>query len=76
PHPPPTNPPQDYSSLPLKTLKPDVERAFGEPLTEPVISVPAYISDAQRKATRIADELAGRRVQELINEPTAAALAK
>ena len=51
------------------------ERALGEPVTEAVISVPAYFSDAQRKATRIAGELAGLKVDKLINEPTAAALA-
>ncbi|RMR09973.1 molecular chaperone HscC [Pseudomonas syringae group genomosp. 7] len=67
--------PEELSSLVLKSLKADVERAFGEPVTEAVISVPAYFSDAQRKATRIAGELAGLRVEKLINEPTAAALA-
>ncbi|MCL6306726.1 molecular chaperone HscC [Pseudomonas syringae] len=67
--------PEELSSLVLKSLKADVERAFGEPVTEAVISVPAYFSDAQRKATRIAGELAGLKVEKLINEPTAAALA-
>ncbi|POD70248.1 molecular chaperone HscC [Pseudomonas syringae group genomosp. 3] len=67
--------PEELSSLVLKSLKADVERAYGEPVTEAVISVPAYFSDAQRKATRIAGELAGLKVEKLINEPTAAALA-
>ncbi|WP_074864423.1 molecular chaperone HscC [Atopomonas hussainii] len=67
--------PEELSALVLKSLKADVERAFGEPVTEAVISVPAYFSDAQRKATRIAGELAGLKVEKLINEPTAAALA-
>ncbi|QIH10833.1 MULTISPECIES: molecular chaperone HscC [unclassified Pseudomonas] len=67
--------PEELSALVLKSLKEDVERAYGEPVVEAVISVPAYFSDAQRKATRIAGELAGLKVEKLINEPTAAALA-
>ncbi|PWK30530.1 molecular chaperone HscC [Pseudomonas sp. B21-040] len=67
--------PEELSALVLKSLKEDVERAFGETVHEAVISVPAYFSDAQRKATRIAGELAGLKVEKLINEPTAAALA-
>jgi molecular chaperone HscC len=67
--------PEELSALVLKSLKADVERAFGEIVTEAVISVPAYFSDAQRKATRVAGELAGLKVEKLINEPTAAALA-
>lgn len=67
--------PEELSALVLRSLKEDVERAYGEPVTEAVISVPAYFSDAQRKATRIAGELAGLKVDKLINEPTAAALA-
>ena len=67
--------PEELSALVLKSLKADVERAFGEPVTEAVISVPAYFSDAQRKATKVAGELAGLQVEKLINEPTAAALA-
>ncbi|PMZ32693.1 molecular chaperone HscC, partial [Pseudomonas sp. GW247-3R2A] len=51
--------PEELSALVLKSLKEDVERAFGETVHEAVISVPAYFSDAQRKATRIAGELAG-----------------
>jgi len=67
--------PEELSALVLKSLKADIERAYGEPVLEAVISVPAYFSDAQRKATRIAGELAGLKVEKLINEPTAAALA-
>lgn len=67
--------PEELSALVLRSLKEDVERAFGEPVEEAVISVPAYFSDAQRKATRIAGELAGLKVEKLVNEPTAAALA-
>ena len=66
---------EELSALVLRSLREDVERAFGEPVTEAVISVPAYFSDAQRKATRVAGELAGLKVERLINEPTAAALA-
>lgn len=66
---------EELSALLLRSLKEDVERSFGEVVTEAVISVPAYFSDAQRKATRVAGELAGLRVERLINEPTAAALA-
>ncbi|POA50987.1 MULTISPECIES: molecular chaperone HscC [unclassified Pseudomonas] len=67
--------PEELSALVLKSLKEDVERSYGEPVVEAVISVPAYFSDAQRKATRIAGELAGLKVEKLVNEPTAAALA-
>lgn len=66
---------EELSAMVLRSLKEDVERALGEPVTEAVISVPAYFSDAQRKATRVAGELAGLKVEKLINEPTAAALA-
>ncbi|MET1078629.1 MAG: molecular chaperone HscC [Pseudomonas sp.] len=67
--------PEELSALVLRSLKADVERVYGLPVTQAVISVPAYFSDAQRKATRIAGELAGLQVDTLINEPTAAALA-
>ncbi|MFK7698243.1 molecular chaperone HscC [Pseudomonas caspiana] len=67
--------PEELSSLVLRSLKEDVERQFGVTVTEAVISVPAYFNDAQRKATKIAGELAGLKVERLINEPTAAALA-
>ncbi|MGO4701342.1 Hsp70 family protein [Dyella sp. 2RAB6] len=67
--------PEELSALILRTLLADAEAATGEKVSEAVISVPAYFSDAQRKATRAAGELAGIRVERLINEPTAAALA-
>ncbi|MGL5632112.1 MAG: Hsp70 family protein, partial [Azovibrio sp.] len=63
------------SALVLKSLVADAEAVLGQKIEEAVISVPAYFSDSQRKATRIAGELAGLRVERLINEPTAAALA-
>ncbi|WP_431081410.1 molecular chaperone HscC [Pseudomonas thivervalensis] len=66
---------EELSAMVLRSLREDAERHFGEPVEEAVISVPAYFSDAQRKATRIAGELAGFKVERLINEPTAAALA-
>ncbi len=67
--------PEELSALVLRSLLADAQAALGETITEAVISVPAYFSDAQRKATRSAGELAGVRVERLINEPTAAALA-
>ena len=67
--------PEELSALVLKSLIADAESCTGEKVTEAVISVPAYFSDAQRKATRSAGELAGINVERLINEPTAAALA-
>ncbi len=67
--------PEELSALVLRALLADAEAALGEKITEAVISVPAYFSDAQRKATRSAGELAGVRIERLINEPTAAALA-
>ena len=67
--------PEELSALVLRSLLADAESALGEKIQEAVISVPAYFSDAQRKATRAAGELAGVRVERLINEPTAAALA-
>lgn len=67
--------PEELSALILKALKADAEAALGEPVTEAIITVPAYFSDAQRKATRAAGEIAGLRVERLLNEPTAAALA-
>jgi molecular chaperone HscC len=67
--------PEELSALILRSLIADAETALGTKIDEAVISVPAYFSDAQRKATRVAGELAGIRVERLINEPTAAALA-
>ncbi len=66
---------EELSSLVLRSLKADAEAMLGEPVTEAVITVPAYFSDSQRKATRIAGQLAGLHVERLVNEPTAAALA-
>ncbi|GLQ96106.1 molecular chaperone HscC [Dyella mobilis] len=67
--------PEELSALVLRSLLADAETALGAKIEEAVISVPAYFSDAQRKATRAAGELAGIKVERLINEPTAAALA-
>ena len=65
----------ELSSLVLRSLKEDAETYLGEPVTEAVISVPAYFNDNQRHATKQAAELAGLTVRRLINEPTAAAMA-
>jgi len=67
--------PEELSALVLRSLIADAEAALGGKVREAVISVPAYFGDAQRKATRAAGELAGIRVERLVNEPTAAALA-
>jgi molecular chaperone HscC len=67
--------PEELSALVLKSLKADAEAALGEVVTEAVITVPAYFSEAQRRATRIAGQIAGLKVDRLLNEPTAAALA-
>ncbi len=67
--------PEELSALVLKSLKADAEAAFGGTVSEAVISVPAYFNDTQRKATRIAGEMAGLTVERLVNEPTAAAMA-
>ena len=66
---------EELSALVLRSLKADAEAFLGEPVTEAIVTVPAYFSDAQRKATRLAGELAGLKVERLLNEPTAAALA-
>lgn len=67
--------PEELSALVIRSLLDDAETALGTRPVEAVISVPAYFSDAQRRATRRAGELAGLRIDRLINEPTAAALA-
>lgn len=66
---------EELSALVLKSLKADAEVFLGEPVTEAVITVPAYFNEAQRRATRTAGELAGLKVERLLNEPTAAGLA-
>jgi len=66
---------EELSALVLRSLVADAQAALGTEVKEAVISVPAYFGDAQRRATRTAGELAGLRVERLINEPTAAALA-
>ncbi|WP_139902814.1 molecular chaperone HscC [Clostridium thermarum] len=66
---------EELSSFILRSLKEDAEYYLGEEVTEAVISVPAYFSDARRKATKRAGELAGLKVERIISEPTAAAIA-
>lgn len=67
--------PEDLSSFVLRVLKEDAEKYLGEEVTEAVISVPAYFDDKRRKATKRAGELAGLKVERMISEPTAAAIA-
>ncbi|WFN90108.1 molecular chaperone DnaK [Arcanobacterium wilhelmae] len=66
---------QQISAFILQKLKKDAEAYLGEPVTDAVITVPAYFNDAQRQATKDAGQIAGLNVQRIVNEPTAAALA-
>ena len=67
--------PEEISAMVLQKLKTDAEKQVGQPITQAVITVPAYFNDAQRQATKDAGKIAGLEVKRIINEPTAAALA-
>lgn len=67
--------PAEISAMVLRKLKQDAEEKLGQKITEAIITVPAYFDDSQRKATKVAGEIAGLDVKRVLNEPTAAALA-
>ena len=66
--------PEQISAFVLQKIKQDAEKFLGEPISGAVITVPAYFNDSQRNATKAAGEIAGLKVERIINEPTAAAL--
>jgi molecular chaperone DnaK len=66
--------PEQIAAFVLQKIKADAEKFLGEPVTSAVITVPAYFNDSQRNATKVAGEIAGLKVERIINEPTAAAL--
>lgn len=65
--------PEQISAFILKKIKEDCEKFLGQPVTQAVITVPAYFNDSQRNATKASGEIAGLKVERVINEPTAAA---
>lgn len=67
--------PEQISAFILKKIKEDCEKFLGETISQAVITVPAYFNDSQRNATKVAGEIAGLKVERIINEPTAASLA-
>jgi len=67
--------PLEISAMILQKMKQDAEEKIGEKIDEAIITCPAYFDDSQRKATKVAGEVAGFKVRRIINEPTAAALA-
>lgn len=67
--------PEQISAFILQKIKEDCEKFLGEKITQAVITVPAYFNDSQRNATKVAGEIAGLKVERIINEPTSASLA-
>jgi molecular chaperone DnaK len=67
--------PEQISAFILQKIKEDAEKYLGTTITQAVITVPAYFNDSQRNATKAAGEIAGLKVERIINEPTAASLA-